>query len=510
MQYHNIAMTTHIHLSQWPLEPVYALAADLDLHLWLVGGAVRDALLNRPVHDWDFAVDRDAIQLARAVADALGGAYYTLDAERGTGRVILTVDEDTQLYLDFALLRSDGDLKADLLDRDFTINAIALDETGELIDPTGGRADLKKHLIRAVSEHSFRHDPVRLLRAVRQEAQLHFQIEPQTEGWIRRDASLLLQPSSERLRDEFVRGMALSGASAFLRRLEELDLLFRLLPELEPLAETPQSMPHRFDVWRHTLAVVDTVERVTAAIKGESPPPSVLASELADVPTAAWGDLARRLSQFSGDLRQHLGVIISADRDRALLLKLAALLHDVGKPETRSVDEDDHIHFYGHEPAGARLASRRLQKLRFSRDEARFVHAMVDGHLRPAHLARAEKISRRAVYRYFRDLGEAGVETVLLSLADHLATWGPNLQEQRWTRRLEMAEILLTHYFERREETIAPPPLLDGHELMAELGLKPGPEIGRLLKALQEAQASGEIQTREEALAMAAQISKDR
>lgn len=503
-------MATHIQLSQWPLEPVYALAADLDLHLWLVGGAVRDALLNRPVHDWDFAVDRNATQLARAVADALDGAYYTLDAERGTGRVILTVDEDTQLYLDFALLRSDGDLEADLRDRDFTLNAMALDEKGELIDPTGGRADLKKRLIRATSEHSFRNDPARLLRAVRQEVQLHFRIEPQTEGWARRDASLLLQPSAERLRDEFVRGLALSGASVFLRRLEELDLLFRLLPELEPLAETPQSMPHRFDVWRHTLAVVDTLELTIAVATGRPLPPSVFVTEMAHVPMAAWGDLARRLSQFSGDLRQHLGVIISADRDRALLLKLAALLHDVGKPETSSVDEEGHIHFYGHEPAGARLASRRLRKLRFSHDEARFVRAMVDGHLRPAHLARAEKITRRAVYRYFRDLGEAGVETVLLSLADHLSTWGPNLQERRWARRLEMAEILLTHYFERREETIAPPPLLDGHELMTELGLEPGPEIGRLLKALQEAQAAGEIKTREEALAMAVQISKDR
>jgi len=104
--------------------------------------------------------------------------------------------------------------------------------------------------------------------------------------------------------------------------------------------------------------------------------------------------------------------------------------------------------------------------------------------------------------------GDAGVEVVLLSLADHLATWGPNLQEQRWARRLEVAETLLTHYFERHEETVAPPPLVTGHDLMAELGLAEGPEIGQLLGALREAQAAGNVRTRDAALALAAQLSK--
>jgi hypothetical protein len=114
------------------------------------------------------------------------------------------------------------------------------------------------------------------------------------------------------------------------------------------------------------------------------------------------------------------------------------------------------------------------------------------------------------VYRYFRALGGAGVEVVLLSLADHLATWGPHLRERRWARRLEAAETLLTHYFERHEETVAPPPLLTGHELMRELRLRPGPEVGRLLEAIREAQAAGEIGSAEEALALARRTRKPR
>jgi tRNA nucleotidyltransferase/poly(A) polymerase len=513
-------MSIHISLPEWPLKQVRAIAAARGARIWVVGGVVRDALLGRPVHDWDFVVNQDALGLARAVGDALGGAYFPLDKERGAGRVILAAKDDARMELDFAALRG-ADLEADLVARDLTINAMALDETGALVDPLDGETDLRARRIRATSERAFQDDPLRMLRATRLEAELGFEfdfaIEPQTAAWIRRDALLLALPSAERLRDEFARGMAVPGASAYLQRVDELGLLPRVAPELEPLKTVTQSPPHRFDVWRHTLATVDTVERVIATVTGE--PLRSRPHALADVPPAAWGDLARVLSQFSGELREHLAVEFCNGRDRALLLKLAALLHDVGKPETWSEGADGRIHFYGHEPAGARIAAARLQKLRFSRDEARRMHVIVEGHLRPLHLARAKKVtrsgrkekrsgSRRAVYRYFRATGDAGVEIVLLSLADHLATWGPNLQERRWARRLETAELLLSHYFERREETITPPPLVSGHDLMSTLGLEAGPEIGRLIEALREAQAAGEVRTREEALALAAQISR--
>jgi len=488
-------------LPDWPWHIVRRLAGERGVRVWPVGGAVRDALLKRPVHDWDFAVDRDALGLARAVADALGGAYFPLDTERGTGRVVLTAADGTRLELDFATLRG-ADLEADLVVRDFTINALALGEMGALVDPTGGQADLEAWCVRATSERAFRDDPVRLLRAVRMEAGLGFEIEPQTAAWIRRDAALLPLPAAERVRDEFMRLLAIHGAATLMQRLDEFGLLPHVVPELESLKGVTQSSPHRFDVWYHTLLTVDTLEGVVAAVAGrEVSPPA-----LADVPPAAWGDLARLLGQFADDVVAHLAVEVSGGRDRALLLKLAALLHDVAKPGTWSQDEHGRIHFYNHEPVGARMAAARLRALRFSRDEVERVRVMVGQHLRPAHLARAERVTRRAVYRYFRATDCAGIEVVLLSLADHLATCGPNLQEQRWARRLEVAETLLTHCFERYEETVAPPPLVTGHDLIAELGLDPGPEIGRLLEMLREAQAAGEVKTREEALALARRL----
>ncbi len=499
-------LSTEITLPEWPWQTVRRLAQARQVRVWLVGGAVRDALLERPLHDWDFAVDRGALHLARAVADALGGAYYPLDVERGTGRVVLTTPTDAQpdagvrLDLDFALLRGD-DLEADLMTRDFTINALALDADGALLDPTGGFDDLVARRIRATGEGVFRADPVRMLRAVRMAADLGFEIEPLTGSWIRRDVARLVEPSAERVRDELVKILALPGAVEAIQQLDTFGLLPHILPELEALKGITQSFPHRFDVWRHSLLMLDTLETVVASVTGDE---RNAPSTAAGVPTAAWGDLARVLGQFASDVRQHLAVEISGGRDRALLLKLAALLHDVGKRQTWSQDErNGRIHFYNHGPMGAEIAARRLQALRFSSAETARMRVMVGQHLRPAHLARTERVTRRAVYRYFRATGCAGVDVVLLSLADHLSTYGPNLQEDHWARRLAVAEILLTHCFEHYHESVNPPSLLDGHDLIETFALTPGPRIGQILETIREAQAAGEVQTREEALAFA-------
>ncbi len=489
-----------IRVPDWPLHLVHELADELGVRTWLVGGAVRDLLLKRPVHDWDFAVDREAMTLARRVGDVLGGAYFPLDEERDTARVVLPREGKPRVNVDFARLRGDG-LVVDLRARDFTINAMAVDESKRLIDPLGGEDDLTAERIRAVGEDVFLRDPVRLLRAARLETELGFQIDPATETWIRRDASLLTQPAEERQRDEFIRGLAVCGGSHFVRRLRDLALLIHLVPELGPLDRVAQSYPHRFDVWRHTLGVMDALAQLLAILTERRE--EHVAVGWTDIPVGVWGDVARRVGHFADDIRHHLAVEVSASCDRALLLKLAALFHDVGKLGTGSEDEEGRLRFFSHEVEGERIAAARLRKLRFSRDEVERVRRIVREHLRPAHLSREVTVTRRAIYRYFRDTQDAGVEVVLLSLADHLATWGPNLQDDRWVRRLEVAELLLHHYFERREQTVAPELPVDGHDLMRELDLKSGPKIGEMLDLLREAKAAGEIETREQALALA-------
>ncbi|MBN1956367.1 MAG: HD domain-containing protein [Anaerolineae bacterium] len=484
-----------------PLRQVRALAEEHGVEVWPVGGAVRDALLDRPIHDWDVAVEGDAIGLARAVADALGGAFYPLDVERDAGRVVLDRPPEPRMELDFAALRGPN-LEADLRGRDFTINAMAVTADGQLVDPTGGWADLQARLVRAPDETAFDDDPLRMLRAVRLVAELPLKLEAKTAAWIIQRAHTLHRAAPERIRDEIARTLAAPDPAGHLHMLDELGLLEQVIPEIAPLKGQEQSPPHRFDVWWHSLQVVDGVAAVLAALEGHTPQP-----DYADPPPVAWDDVAARLGRFATPIGERLQARLKGGRTAHTLLHLAALGHDLGKPLTCSQDREGRLHFYSHDQVGAEIVAARLQALRFSHPETEWVERVVLAHLRPAHLARVKgAVTRRAIYRFFRATGAAGVGVVLLSLADHLATWGPHLQPGRWERRLEVAERLLCHYFERQEDTIDPPALLSGHDLIAQLGLAAGPELGRLLEKIREAQAAGEVQNKEEALALARAI----
>jgi poly(A) polymerase len=387
-----------------------------------------------------------------------------------------------------------SDLEADLRGRDFTLNAMAAGPDGCLIDPLEGLADLQARLVRAVDETAFDADPLRMLRAVRLVAELGLRLEAKTANWIVQRAALLPRVASERVRDEFVRILATATPADYLHMLDELGVLAQIVPEVEALKEQAQSFPHRYDVWWHTLMAVEAVGGVLEAMGGGRPYPSYV-----DAPQRVWDDLAEALGRFGPAVMDRL----EGNRGRALL-RLAALFHDLGKPLTCTEDEQGRLHFYAHEQEGARLTAERMRQMRFRRVEVSRIQLIVRHHLRPAHLARTEgAVTRRAIYRFFRAIGDAGVEVVLLSLADHLSTWGPNLQPDRWARRLGVAQVLLAHYFERKEETVAPAPLVTGRDLMDVLGLRQGPEVGRLLEAVREAQAADEVHTRDEALALA-------
>jgi putative nucleotidyltransferase with HDIG domain len=454
------------------------------------------------VRDWDFAVGRDALALARAVADDLRGAFYALDKTRDTGRALVCRGDDATVVLDFAGLRG-PDIRTDLRERDFTVNALAIDVRGRLIDATGGLADLQRRHIRVTGETAFADDPLRTLRAVRVARELHFAIEPTTLDLIHRSAPLLAHVSPERRRDELVRLVSLPEAGGALQDCQGLGLLGRMIPELDGLDGQPQTPPHRFDAWQHTTVVVDTAQNVIETLRGQT-----RSAGLADAPDAGWDGLKEMLGPYAGRLNDLMSMRVSGGILRCQVLKLAALLHDVGKAETGDRDESGRIHFYDHGPAGARIARERLVALRFSHEVVDRVGAMVVGHLRPAHLARADRVTGRAAYRYFRALGETGVDVVLLSLADHLATWGPNLQSGRWERRLETGQALLAAYLDHHDERVAPPPLVTGRDLMSDLHLSPGPALGRILERVREAQAAGEVGSRDEALDLAARAAQ--
>ncbi|MBN2503501.1 MAG: HD domain-containing protein, partial [Anaerolineales bacterium] len=190
----------------------------------------------------------------------------------------------------------------------------------------------------------------------------------------------------------------------------------------------------------------------------------------------------------------------NTERSVKALLYLAALYHDVAKPETQSVDADGRIRAFGHEQRAAEIVEQRFSALRLSNAEIERAKHIVHNHMRPHSLRDTGKPpTRRAIYRFFRDTEEGGVDVVLLSVADLLATYGPNLPQDVLAAHLDVCRALLEAWFEHREEKVLPPAVLDGHDLMVNFDLEPGPIIGELLEAVREAQAMGEIEDRKTA-----------
>jgi putative nucleotidyltransferase with HDIG domain len=454
----------------------------------LVGGAVRDLLTDRTPRDLDVVTHGDAPEAANALAEALDGHAFALDVGRGQYRV--TLHDPAADDVDISRI---DDLVDDLRRRDFTIDAlaseVAADGTlGGVTDPHEGLRDLAAGTVRMVSAANLADDPLRLLRAVRIATELQYEVEEETAGVIRTLAQRLSQAAGERQRDELVRILATPRAAQGLRLADRLRLLDALLPELAPARGVEQPKQHHYyDVFEHSLQALAALDEM-----------------LHDVPSATkrpWLGPDFREVMAGFDVDAYLGEK-TGGLGRLVLLKLATLLHDVSKPETRSVEADGRVRFLGHSELGAAKAQAVCERLRLGNRETRFVTLLIEEHLRPTQLAqRGEPPSRRALYRFLRDLGDAAPACLILSLADAAAARGPLLQRERWRGHVAYCRYVLyeaTHIDSSQQATRKR--LVTGNDLMAELGLKPGPVLGRLLAQLDEAQAVGEIDTREAAI----------
>lgn len=465
--------------------------------IYLVGGVVRDILLGRALHDIDIAVVGKAIPLARRIANQINGDFYVLDPERDAGRVLLQDEDGRRLSLDFLPLQG-VDIDSDLAARDLTINAMAIDlrQPFALLDPLGGAADLISKTLRACGPDSFAADPVRVLRAIRMAATFGMKIEKETRQRMRSTAKDLGQISPERLRDEFFRLLLAPKPATSLRALDLLGAIEPIFPELVKLKAIEQPAPHVFDVWAHTLQVIDKLEFVFHALDDQYPQEGA-----ADLVA---GLVVLRLGRYRRQVSKLLAEELVPERPRRALLLWAALFHDVGKPLTRSLEPGGRIRFIEHETRGSEIVEARAESLHLSSAEMDYLRTVVTHHGRPFLLTKEGKPpSRRAIYRFFRDTSAAGVDICLLSLADFLGKYGAEIPEEELIRHLDILRTLLEAYYEEPYKSVSPPALLNGDELMAELGLKPGPKVGEILEALREAQAAGDVSDRQQALAFA-------
>lgn len=440
---------------------------------WLVGGALRRALLGETVTEVDIAVPGGALSLGRALARALpGSGFVALDEERGTCRVVADVQ------VDIAELRAPT-LAADLRARDFTVNALAaslhdlvLRGSAAVEDSTGGLRDLAERVIRPCAPGVIAADPLRALRGVRLAIHPGWRLHSTAEAAIQEAGPRLAELSAERVRDELVAILAESAAAAGLRLLDRLDIWPVLLPESASMKATSQPEPHRFDVWEHSLRSVEAADELLARLEGLEP----------------WGP----------ELVAHLAEALGDGLTRREALKLAALLHDVAKPETKSV-EAGRIRFFGHDVAGAERVALIGRRWRLSRRATLVVARLVGEHLRPMHLASAGGITRRARHRFFRDLGDEARDLVLLALVDAAAVRGDSPLAIWGGPGGHILKDLMRGMGEEARAAQAPP-LLRGEDVMEAFGLPPGPEVGRLLGQAREAQALGLVSSRAEAL----------
>ncbi|MCB0102765.1 MAG: CCA tRNA nucleotidyltransferase [Anaerolineales bacterium] len=469
-----------------------------DVDVYLVGGAVRDLLMNRLSPDFDFAVPSNGISLARTVANALKADFMVLDDERDTGRVVITNADGSFTYLDFATYRG-ATLEDDLRDRDFTINALALNTKNiTIIDPLNGANDIRAKVIRACSQTSLSDDPVRILRGVRQAAAFGFSIEKTTRELMKQSAGKVGDVSAERLRDEIFKMLGGPKASASIRALEMLGVLQHLMPELLIMKGVMQSPPHIHDVWTHTLAVVDQLDDLlTSSLRLDFDP-----EKTSDM---FMGLVSLKIGRYREQFANHFANPLNPNRSHRSLLFFSALYHDVCKPETRFVDDTGRVRFYDHDIKGAEVVANRAKAFNLSSDEVERLQIIVRHHMRFHFFAarlenEGQPPSRKAIYRFFRDSGRAGIDLILLALADLRGTQGNDMTQKTWTVYLDVARILLENYWEHPEETVNPPRLVDGNDLMKNLQLQPGKVIGNLLEAIREGQASGKIVDTEHAL----------
>lgn len=434
------------------------------MQLYLVGGSVRDLLLNRPITDLDFTVASNPSGFAQMVADRMDGAFIRLEEHPPTARVVV---RDTGLTLDFAQFRAET-LEAELCQRDLTINSIAVELSALLnapsiqpIDPCNGLADLASRLLRFPSEQVIPDDPLRLVRIYRFAAQLEFDIPDSEMDLIKRYVAQLPQVAAERIRDELMKIFDVEHAVTYIREMDKVRLLSQLIPEIE-------ERRRGVDVWEQPLLALETFE----------------AKLMPDT-----------LAPYAQEIQEYLNTDVSGKGfsphgKRRSIIKLALLLHNVGKPIAKTsgvnqVPEEDRV----------ALVVTVVKRLRLSRRAMRLMDCLVRNQL-----SNAADWTRRELIRFLKRTREDWLGGALFSYATVRTSQG----RVEPVRELEaLIGQLATLYYQEVLPAIRHGRLVTGHEIMQALDLEPCPQIGRILEHIEDLQFEGKIGTTEEALAAA-------
>jgi poly(A) polymerase len=434
---------------------------------YIIGGSIRDLLLDRIPTDYDIAVTGNPKKFAENMAKNISGRLFEMGKP---GQMIIRVVSKDNIF-DITSLNGSF-IEDDLKKRDFTINAMAYDlSSGEIIDCLGGLRDLADKKVRMVSTDVFKKDPIRLIRAYRIAACLNFEIESRTASRISDYAKLIHHSAGERIREEIFKMLGTSKSYRYLSQMADAGLLTAIFPDLDRLKGCIQNSRHLYDVFEHTMKAYLHLETLL-------------------------NDPGKILPDTCIQIRRYL------DEEKTVLLKYAILLHDMGKSRAKTIDNGGEVHFYGHSRKSADLAQKVNQKLRLSNREKRFVDFIIRNHLNPLFLFTAlqkKTLTHKGVTRFFKKCGDNTPALLLHAIADIMAKGDkPNQTHKAF---IGFVKEMIHHFFHSFKPRITEPPLITGRDLIHEFGLIPSPLFKRILNLVQEEKLTNKIKSRSEALA---------
>ncbi|MCC6545340.1 MAG: HD domain-containing protein [Nitrospirae bacterium] len=473
--------------------------------LFLIGGSVRDMMLNVQPKDVDLTC-KGARDFAYNLAAYHNAAIVPMEKKPHTPCYRVVDREDCSNYLDIAEIRG-GTIYDDLMQRDFTINAMALEVNrdgtiSEPLDPLNGAQDIKNGIIKSVRQDTLVSDPLRMVRAFRFSAVLGFDIEVLTLDAIRKNVGLLTTVSGERILSELLLILGTTHSTQFIKQMDQIGILEAIFPEIRAMKGCSQNAFHHKDVWEHSLLVMENCEEIINNISTffgnlsrerdrPAPPPSLR--------TGLSGCEGVRAG-LSGEVAANLG-----RNNRLPLTKLAALLHDVGKPVCREVNPDTgRITFYRHDEKGTGLMDEIAVRLRMSNRDRDFLKLLIAEHLHVLSLSKHD-VKPATKMRWFRKMKDDAVPSAIVAIADIKSTSGPDSSAEWREDFMRWSKETIKEYYEVIKNRLERRDLITGRDLMT-LGMVPGPEMGRILEQIRSAQDAGELNNHDEALALARQL----
>jgi poly(A) polymerase len=464
------------------IKKIQLISENENTGVFIVGGYLRDFLLNRKSFDMDICVSKSAQNFAKKLAKITDGKFIILDSENENYRVALLKDECLK-YIDVSGMKGKN-INDDLKKRDFTINALAVsinhfcDIKNNLIDLFKGYDDLKNKTVNAVSEVVFKQDPIRMLRCFRIASELNFTISKKTLSLIKKNAIFIKKAVPEMIKNEFFRVLSSKNSAKYIEMIDEAGLLENIFPVIKEMKKSARKFYyHPKGLFQHTMLTLDSLEKIL-------------------------NDTQKYFQSSNGELLKHLDVNYSENVNKKNLLKFIALFHDCAKPDCAK-KVDGKLRFLDHENIGAAKIESIMKNLKMSKKEIQYAKNIVASHMRPSNLLKSGTATERAKLRLFRDIAENIPDLLIMALADwhsykNLKVYSKKILKMQQNK----VSKFIDDYFEisRKKPEIK---IINGNILMKKLSLKPGKIVGALLKLINERHEKKLISTEKQALSFA-------